>query len=102
MKDKLNDDDIIIESPPLEEILESNGIDTGGTKELILMNDDHNSFTSAVLAIIEICGHTEQRAIELALLAHTKGSVAVLEGQPDLMVIKRSEFHLRGFDAKLT
>ena len=96
-----DEDEILIESPPLEEILEDIGIDSDGTKELILINDDVNSFESVIIAIVEICGHNIKEATAKALEAHTKGEAVVLEGREETLKTKASEFNRRGIGAKI-
>lgn len=84
---------------PIEDILEDAGIDMAGHKELILHNDDHNSFEWAATCIIQICSHTLQIAMALAMQAHQTGSAALLEGKESDLIELAKEFKQRGFNA---
>ncbi len=84
---------------PIEEILEDAGIDMVGHKELILHNDDTNSFEWAVTSIIQVCSHSLQVAMALATQAHQTGTAALLEGKETELAELAKEFKTRGFNA---
>ena len=53
-------------------------IDEG--KELILFNDDFNTFEFVIKALIEVCGHEPNQAEQCAWITHFKGKCAVKSG----------------------
>jgi ATP-dependent Clp protease adaptor protein ClpS len=55
-------------------------IDNGGSCQLVVWNDEVNSFDWVIATLIEICGHTEEQAEQSAMIIHTKGKYAVKEG----------------------
>ena len=52
-------------------------------KELILYNDDVNSFDYVIETLIEVCGHDPYQAEQCALTAHYKGKCGVKSGSLD-------------------
>jgi ATP-dependent Clp protease adaptor protein ClpS len=48
--------------------------------QLIVWNDDINTFDWVIVTLMEVCGHTEEQASQCAMLIHTKGKYAVKEG----------------------
>lgn len=49
-------------------------------KELILFNDDENSFDFVIESLIDVLGHDSQQAEQCATIAHLKGKCAVKSG----------------------
>ena len=49
-------------------------------KDLILFNDDHNTFDFVIDALVEICGHDLIQAEQCTYLVHHKGKCAVKKG----------------------
>lgn len=49
-------------------------------KELILHNDDVNTFDYVIESLVEVCGHDENQAEQCALIAHYKGKCGVKNG----------------------
>jgi ATP-dependent Clp protease adaptor protein ClpS len=49
-------------------------------KELILFNDDVNTFDFVIETLIEVCGHEPVQAEQCALVAHYNGKCAVKSG----------------------
>jgi len=49
--------------------------------EIILFNDDVNTFDFVIDCLIEICEHTAEQAEQCALLVHYKGKCAVKTGE---------------------
>ena len=50
------------------------------SKELILHNDDFNTFDHVIDCLVRICKHDELQAEQCALLVHTKGKATVKTG----------------------
>ncbi len=49
-------------------------------RELILHNDDVNTFDFVIDALIEVCSHEPLQAEQVALIAHYKGKCGALSG----------------------
>lgn len=49
-------------------------------KELILFNDDVNTFDYVIKCLVEVCRHTSEQAEQCALIAHLKGKCPVKSG----------------------
>lgn len=50
------------------------------TKELILYNDDYNTFEFVIETLVEVCGHDWHQAEQCAYIAHYKGKCPVKSG----------------------
>lgn len=48
--------------------------------QLIVWNDDVNTFDWVITSLMEICGHRQEQAEQCALLVHFKGKCTVKEG----------------------
>ncbi|MDK2910408.1 MAG: ATP-dependent Clp protease adaptor protein ClpS [Bacteroidales bacterium] len=52
-------------------------------KDLILFNDDVNTFDYVIHCLIEVCNHTAEQAEQCAIIAHFKGKCPVKSGSFD-------------------
>ena len=50
---------------------------------LIIWNDDINTFDWVIETLIEVCGHTAEQAEQCAFIIHFKGKYAVKQGSYD-------------------
>lgn len=48
--------------------------------QLIVWNDDVNTFDWVIETLVKICGHTQEQAEQCALLIHFQGKYAVKQG----------------------
>jgi ATP-dependent Clp protease adaptor protein ClpS len=55
-------------------------IDEENNYQLIVWNDEVNTFEWVIDTLIQICGHTSEQAEQSAMIIHTKGKYAVKEG----------------------
>ena len=53
--------------------------------QLIVWNDEVNSFDWVIETLREVCGHTLQQAEQCAMIIHTKGKYSVKEGNYDFL-----------------
>ncbi|MGH2648736.1 MAG: ATP-dependent Clp protease adaptor ClpS [Ginsengibacter sp.] len=53
--------------------------------QLIVWNDEVNSFDWVIETLIEICNHTTEQAEQCAMIIHTKGKYAVKDGSYDFL-----------------
>jgi len=49
-------------------------------RELVLFNDDFNTFDFVIETLIEVCGHEPHQAEQCTLLVHYKGKCGVKSG----------------------
>ena len=54
-------------------------------KELILFNDDVNTFDYVIDTLIEVCGHDPIQAEQCALIAHFNGKCGIKSGTFDTL-----------------
>jgi len=52
-------------------------------KDLVLFNDDINTFDEVIEALVEVCRHELLQAEQCALIAHYKGKCSVRSGSFD-------------------
>ncbi len=52
---------------------------------LILWNDDVNTFEWVIETLVEICGHSAEQAEQCAMLIHYKGKYAVKTGSYEVL-----------------
>jgi ATP-dependent Clp protease adaptor protein ClpS len=56
-----------------------------GDCQLVVWNDDVNSFDWVIDTLIEVCSHTTEQAEQCAMIIHTKGKYGVKEGSYDFL-----------------
>ncbi len=59
--------------------------ETASNYNLIVWNDEVNTFEWVIETLIDICGHQQEQAEQCAMLIHTKGKYAVKNGSYDLL-----------------
>jgi ATP-dependent Clp protease adaptor protein ClpS len=69
--------------------------------QLIVWNDEVNSFDWVIQTLIEVCTHTTEQAEQSAMIIHTKGKYAVKEGSYDFLKPMRNEITERGIGATI-
>lgn len=65
-----------------EKVAEKNKVKSKESKlhEIILFNDDHNTFDHVIETLIIACDHVPEQAEQCALLVHYKGKCSVKTG----------------------
>jgi ATP-dependent Clp protease adaptor protein ClpS len=58
---------------------------TSEEKELILFNDDVNTFEYVIETLIDVCGHDPFQAEQCALTAHYNGKCGIKSGPFDVL-----------------
>lgn len=81
----------------LEEVLEDVG--TATPVNLIVWNDEVNTFDWVIQSLIEICGHTVEQAEQCAWIIHHKGKYAVKRGPRNKLAPMREGLVDRGIGA---
>lgn len=65
----------------LEEVLVEEAV--GFNNEIVLFNDDVNTFDHVIETLIRVCNHTPEQAEQCAILVHYKGKCTVKTGTLD-------------------
>jgi ATP-dependent Clp protease adaptor protein ClpS len=52
----------------------------GVNNEIVLYNDDFNTFDHVIFTLIKVCKHTSEQAEQCAILVHYKGQCTVKTG----------------------
>ncbi len=77
----------------LEEISNNN--------EIILFNDDVNTFDHVIDTLIRVCNHTSEQAEQCAILVHYKGKCTVKTGSYDELKPQCSSLLEAGLSAEI-
>ncbi|MBU0486584.1 MAG: ATP-dependent Clp protease adaptor ClpS [Bacteroidetes bacterium] len=72
-----------------------------GNNELVLYNDEVNTFEYVIETLVDVCGHDELQAEQCALLTHFKGQCTVKTGQVDDLKPMYSSLSDRGLSAEI-
>lgn len=92
----------IFKSLALEEIqLADELTDIGNKSELIVFNDDFNTFDWVIESFIEVCKHSYTQAEQLSLIVHFKGKAVVKTGDYDLLKPMKDALIERGLSAAI-
>jgi ATP-dependent Clp protease adaptor protein ClpS len=86
----------------LEEVLVEDEVEDTGTGEpaqLIVYNDDHNSFDWVIKCFVEVLGHAASQSEQLALIIHTKGKASVKNGPKRTLKPQKDALTERGLSA---
>ncbi len=74
-------------------------VDESKTYQLIVWNDEVNSFEWVIETLIEVCHHTVEQAEQCALIIHHHGKYAVKEGSYDTLKTLCDAITERGINA---
>jgi ATP-dependent Clp protease adaptor protein ClpS len=70
-------------------------------KEIVLFNDDVNSFDWVIQCLVDICAHNEIQAEQCAFLVHHKGKCSVKKGDFESLKLLCSGLLDRGLSAEI-
>jgi len=71
------------------------------SRELILFNDETNTFDFVIQTLIDICDHERLQAEQCAYIAHYRGKCAVKSGLIDELKPKFEEMTRRGLTVSI-
>jgi ATP-dependent Clp protease adaptor protein ClpS len=66
---------------------------------LIVWNDDVNTFEWVIETLVEVCGHSEEQAEQCAYLIHFQGKCAVKKGEYEKLKVMCDKITDRGIGA---
>ena len=81
------------------DVLEQTGSQDG--HELIVFNDEVNTFDHVINTLIEVCDHSAEQAEQCTYIIHYKGKCAVKLGDYEELVPLRSAICDRGISAEV-
>ncbi|WP_266367429.1 ATP-dependent Clp protease adaptor ClpS [Tellurirhabdus rosea] len=79
----------------LEEVIETDVFN------LVVFNDDVNTFDYVIDTLVEVCEHTPEQAEQCTLIIHYKGKCTVKNGSWEDLVPMRNEICRRGISAEV-
>jgi ATP-dependent Clp protease adaptor protein ClpS len=83
----------------LTDVLEA--VETTDLMDLIVFNDDVNTFDHVINTLIRVCEHTQEQAEQCTMLIHYKGKCAVKNGSFDYLKPMREAICEAGIDARI-
>ncbi|MEQ9262696.1 MAG: ATP-dependent Clp protease adaptor ClpS [Owenweeksia sp.] len=69
--------------------------------EIVLFNDDVNTFDWVITSLVEVCDHTLEQAEQCSVLVHYKGKCSVKSGEYDQLKSQCTELLNRGLSAEI-
>jgi len=96
-KEPLYQQDSLID---INELLDTTEETTTGY-QLIVHNDDVNTFEWVIESLIDICKHTEVQAEQCSLIIHYKGKASVKRGERNKLKPLRESLTDRGINATI-
>lgn len=83
----------------LTDLLEA--IEITEVKDLVVFNDDFNTFEHVIATLIKVCEHTPEQAEQCTWLIHYKGKCTVRTGSYEQLNPLRQAICEQGIDAKI-
>ena len=69
--------------------------------EIVLYNDDVNTFDHVIETLISVCSHTAEQAEQCAILDHYKGKCTVKTGAYDELIAQCTQLLQAGLSAEI-
>lgn len=76
-------------------------IETTDVMDLMVFNDDVNTFEHVIDTLIRVCKHSKEQAEQCTLLIHFKGKCAVKSGSFEFLKPLREAICEAGIDARI-
>jgi len=76
-------------------------IETTDVKDLVVFNDDINTFDHVIDTLIRVCRHTAEQAEQCTLIIHYKGKCSVKNGSYEFLKPMRDAICEAGIDARI-
>lgn len=83
----------------LVDVLEA--VETTDVMDLVVFNDDVNTFDHVIDTLIRVCRHTPEQAEQCTLIIHFNGKCAVKTGTFDFLKPMREAICEAGIDARI-
>ncbi len=75
--------------------------ETVESHDLVVFNDEVNTFPFVIETLMDVCGHTPEQAEQCTLLIHFKGKCTVKIGTFDELAPMRNDICRRGISAEV-
>ena len=82
-----------------EEVLVEDEVTSGERSQLIVYNDDFNTFDWVIQCLMEVCNHTHEQSEQLSILVHFKGKATVKTGGMSMLKPMKEALVERGLSA---
>jgi ATP-dependent Clp protease adaptor protein ClpS len=89
-----------MDSPKIEEELETR-VDLDGSKNLVIYNDDVNTFDHVIDSLVKVCKHEIVQAEQCTWIIHYNGKCSVKVGAMSKLRPMRRALSDRGLNAKI-
>jgi len=76
-------------------------IETTDLMDLVVFNDDVNTFDHVINTLIKVCRHTQEQAEQCTMLIHFKGKCTVKNGSFEFLKPMRDSICEAGIDARI-
>lgn len=83
----------------LMEVMEA--VETTEVMDLIVFNDDFNTFAHVIETLIRVCEHTAEQAEQCTLIIHHNGKCVVKSGSFEFLKPMRQAICEAGIDARI-
>jgi len=83
----------------LVEVMEA--VETTDLMDLVVFNDDINTFEHVIATLIRVCKHTQEQAEQCTYLIHHKGKCTVKSGSFEFLQPFREAICEAGIDARI-
>lgn len=85
----------------LTEVDVMEAIETTDLMDLVVFNDDFNTFEHVIETLVRVCKHSNEQAEQCTILIHYKGKCAVKKGTFDFLKPFREAICEAGIDARI-
>jgi ATP-dependent Clp protease adaptor protein ClpS len=82
-----------------KEVIVEELTEAGDIAQLVVFNDDYNTFDWVIECFMEILGHSSQQAEQLSLIVHFKGKATVMTDSFNVLRPKKDALIDRGLSA---
>lgn len=83
----------------LEDVLTDEDTSAGSLSELVVYNDDFNTFEWVIECLVEVLSHTNEQAEQLSLIIHYTGKATVKTAPFEVLRPLKDELVERGLSA---
>jgi ATP-dependent Clp protease adaptor protein ClpS len=89
-------------SPKEQELIDVlEAVEITDVKDLVVFNDDFNTFEHVIHTLIRVCKHTQEQAEQCTLIIHNRGKCTVKTGAFEWLDPMREAICEAGIDAKI-
>lgn len=91
-----------LHKPEEQELVDvKEAVETTDLMDLVVFNDDVNTFDHVIATLIRVCQHTPEQAEQCTYLIHYKGKCAVKSGSLEFLSPFREAICEAGIDARI-